>query len=35
MEAKMVRIRLANLKELWDLGIIDDDEFKEEARKLI
>jgi hypothetical protein len=35
LEAKMVHIRLANLKELRDLGIIEDDEFKEEARKLI
>jgi hypothetical protein len=35
LEAKMVGIRLANLKELRDLGIIEDDEFKEEARKLI
>jgi hypothetical protein len=35
LEAKMLRIKLANLKELKDLGIIDEEEFKIEARKLI
>jgi hypothetical protein len=34
VEAKMLRIKLANLKELRELGIIDE-EFKAEARKLI
>jgi hypothetical protein len=31
----MVRMRLKILKELRDLGVIDDEELKEEARKLI
>jgi hypothetical protein len=35
LEAKMVRMRFKNLKELRDLGVIDDEELKEEARKLI
>jgi superfamily II DNA helicase RecQ len=35
LEAKMVRMRLANLKELRNLGVIDDEELKEEAKKLI
>jgi hypothetical protein len=35
LEAKMLRIKLANLKELKELVIIDEEEFKIEARKLI
>jgi hypothetical protein len=34
VEAKVLRIKLANLKELKELGIIDEEEFKTEARKL-
>jgi hypothetical protein len=35
LEAKVVCMRLASLKELRDLGAIDDEELKKEARKLI
>jgi hypothetical protein len=35
VEAKMLRIKLANLQQLRELGIIDEEEFKAEARKLI
>jgi hypothetical protein len=31
----MLRIKLSNLKELKELGIIDEMDFKIEARKLI
>jgi hypothetical protein len=35
LEETMARMRLANSKELRDIGVIDDEELKEEERKKI